>query len=98
MDIKLTGINYRFGADGSTESVAVTYSAFDTTGNTVSATAVISTGTLKDGKSLDDLTKHDLETVAKATIADWFDEQEATATSDAPEATSAAPDSAATAS
>lgn len=88
MDIKLTGINYRFGADGSTESVAVTYSAFDTTGNTVSATAVISTGTLKDCKSLDDLTKHDLETVAKATIADWFDEQ-------APAATSAASDSAA---
>lgn len=68
MDIKLNRLAYQFDNSGNTSSVSVGLNGSDG-GNAVSATLQITSSDLESGKTLDDLTKSDFETLAKSKLA-----------------------------
>lgn len=68
MEITLNRLAYQFDTNGATSSVSVGLNGLDN-GDAVSATLQITSSDLAGGKTLDDLTKSDFETLAKAKLA-----------------------------
>lgn len=68
MEITLNRFAYQFDTNGATSSVSVGLNGLDN-GDAVSATLQITSSDLADGKTLDDLTKSDFETLAKSKLA-----------------------------
>lgn len=68
MEIKLNRLSYQIDNDGNTSGVSVGLNGSDS-GNAVSATLQITSTDLVTGKTFDDMTKADFETLAKAKLA-----------------------------
>ncbi|KRL39929.1 hypothetical protein [Liquorilactobacillus nagelii] len=68
MTISLNRLAYQFDNDGNTSSVSVGLNGSDS-GDAVSATLQIISSDLATGKTFDDMTKADFETLAKAKLA-----------------------------
>lgn len=68
MKINLSNLNYKFNAEGTTESITVGLNGYDET-NTLTSTLAIVASDVSD-KTLDDLTRKELETIAKKKLAE----------------------------
>lgn len=68
MKINLSNLNYKFNAEGTTESITVGLNGYDET-NTLTSTLAIIASDVSD-KTLDDLTRKELETIAKNKLAE----------------------------
>lgn len=68
MKINLSNLNYKFNAEGTTESITVGLNGYDET-NTLTSTLAIIASDVSD-KTLDDLTRKELETIAKKKLAE----------------------------
>lgn len=68
MIISLNRLAYSFGTDGTTSAVQVGLNGTEDS-NSVSATLQITASDLATGKTLDDMTKSDFETLAKSKLA-----------------------------
>ncbi|MDN2452516.1 hypothetical protein [Lactobacillus sp. UCMA15818] len=68
MTITLNRLAYQFGTDNATTSVQVGLSGSQD-GNSISASLQINSTDLPDGKTFDDMTKADFETLAKSMLA-----------------------------
>lgn len=71
MTIKLTGIQYRFDAEGNTEKVLVNYANYDGE-NQFTCQAEILPDDIGKDETLDDLAKKALDVVARKKIAGWL--------------------------
>ena len=69
LDIKLTGINYRFDDEGNTSEVSTTFSGYGN-GENVNANMTISAADLDEGTSLDDLSRKQIEAAGRKKLAD----------------------------
>lgn len=70
MKITLNRLAYTFGADGNTSGVQVGLNGSEGS-NSVSATLQITASDLASGKTFDDMTKADFETLAKTKLATY---------------------------
>jgi hypothetical protein len=68
MTISLNRLAYQFDNNGNTSSVSVGLNGSDS-GDAVSATLQITSSDLASGKTFDDMTKSDFETLAKTKLA-----------------------------
>ncbi|MFT8584829.1 hypothetical protein [Liquorilactobacillus hordei] len=68
MTITLNRLAYQFGTDNATSSVSVGLSGSQDS-NSISASIQINSTDLPDGKTFDDMTKADFETLAKSILA-----------------------------
>lgn len=68
MTITLNRLAYQFGTDNGTSSVSVGLSGSQDS-NSISASIQINSTDLPDGKTFDDMTKADFETLAKSMFA-----------------------------
>ncbi|EJF01097.1 hypothetical protein [Liquorilactobacillus mali] len=68
MTITLNRLAYQFGTDNNTSSVSVGLSGSQDS-NSISASIQITADDITDGKTLDDMTKADFETLAKSMLA-----------------------------
>jgi hypothetical protein len=68
MEIKLNRLSYQIDNDGNTSGVSVGLNGSDS-GDAVSATLQITSTDLATGKTFDDMTKADFETLAKTKLA-----------------------------
>lgn len=68
MTITLNRLAYQFGTDNATLSVSVGLSGSQDS-NSISASIQINSTDLPDGKTFDDMTKADFETLAKSMLA-----------------------------
>lgn len=68
MKINVTSLNYKFNTEGTTEAVTVGLNGYDNE-NTLSTTLTISDSDVSD-KTLDDVTRKELETIAKKKLAE----------------------------
>lgn len=69
LDIKLTGINYRIDENGNTIEVGTSFSGY-ANGENVNANMVISAADLKEGTTLDDLSRKQIEAAGRKKLAD----------------------------
>lgn len=68
MEIKLKKISYELTEDGVTTDIPVELGGNDSNGQYVTARLIIKAEDLAEGKTLDDLTKADISTIAKAKL------------------------------
>lgn len=68
MDIKLNRLSYQFDNNGNTSGISVGLNGSNN-GDAVSATLQITSSDLATGKTFDDMTKSDFETLAKTKLA-----------------------------
>ncbi|MFT8882667.1 MAG: hypothetical protein ABF975_01475 [Liquorilactobacillus hordei] len=68
MTITLNRLAYQFGTDNATTSVQVGLSGSQD-GNSISASLQINATDLTDGKTFDDMSKKDFESLAKSMLA-----------------------------
>ena len=68
MTITLNRLAYQFGTDGSTTGIQVGLSGSQD-GNSISASLQINPTDLTDGKTFDDMSKKDFESLAKSMLA-----------------------------
>lgn len=73
MEIKKSGINYKYEDDGATtQGVTVSYTGYDQEGNSLNATAAITQADLKKDITFDDLTAKQIDALGRAKVAAWF--------------------------
>lgn len=80
MEIKKTGINYRYEDDGVTVShIDISYSGYESNGDSINSTATVTADMLED-VTFDDLTAKDLDKLGRSKIAAWFGAEKPTET------------------
>ena len=69
LEIKLTNINYRIGEDGNTSEIGTSFSGYQ--GNeSVNANMPLVAADLKEGTTLDDLSRKQIEAAGRKKLAD----------------------------
>lgn len=71
MTIKLTGIQYRFDAEGNTEKVLVNYANYEGE-NQLTCQVEVLPDDMEEGTTLDDLAKKEFDTAARGKLAAWL--------------------------
>ena len=71
MTIKITGLQLRFDEEGNTNKMLVNYAKYEGE-NQVTCQVELLPEELEEGTSLDDVTKKEVDPIARKKIAGWF--------------------------
>ncbi|GBG94654.1 hypothetical protein LFYK43_11130 [Ligilactobacillus salitolerans] len=69
MDIKITNINYRIDGDGNTSAIASTFSGYANS-ESVNANVELQADMMPEGKTLDDLTRKEIESLSRDRLSE----------------------------
>lgn len=72
MKLTLKTFSYNFDDKGTTESVDCGFQGFDS-GNSINCTVRLLQSDLTNGRTFDDITKKDAESIARVMASKWFE-------------------------